>query len=438
MMPQPGADASPIYGKAGAIAPVAVCVFDVDRPADLDLGTTADGQAYRSALIVLRRANAPVGAMVIAVDGPSLGAFDVLATAEEALKGVELQPGPLSDTGPLVTVVVTTCDQPEQLMRCLDALESSHYRPFEIVVVENRPGPQSGTREAVRGYARVRYVEEPVPGLSRARNAGLAVARGEVVAFTDDDVVVDPDWLPALVAAFDAAPDVAAVTGLILPLTLDSEAQLLLEQFAACGKGLAPGTPRRAAGRARDPLFPYTAGALGSGANTAVRTAVLRAMGGFDATLGAGTPAMGGEDLDLLIRLILDGHAVRYEPRALLWHDHPATMARLTTQVRSYGVGLAAMAAKHLTRGDERAYLLRQAPSVFRYLLSPASRKNEQKGPEFPRELVVRERLGMVQGPLALARSRREARRADAASAAFRPTWIGQVDRADGLGDLVA
>jgi GT2 family glycosyltransferase len=438
MMPQPGADASPIYGKAGAVAPVAVCVFDVDRPADLDLGTTADGQSYRSALVVLRRANAPIGAMVIGVDGPLLGAFDVLATAEEALEGVELQPGPLPDAGPLATVVVTTCAQPEQLIRCLDALESSRYHTFEVVVVENRPGPQSQTREAVRGYARVRYVEEPVPGLSRARNAGLAVARGEVVAFTDDDVVVDPDWLPALVAAFDAAPDVAAVTGLILPLTLDSEAQLLLEQFAAFGKGFAPVTHRLVEGRARDPLFPYTAGALGSGANTAVRTEVLRAMGGFDATLGAGTPAMGGEDLDLLIRLILDGHAVRYEPRALLWHDHPATMERLTTQVRSYGVGLAAMAAKHLTCGDERAYLLRQAPSVFRYLLSPASRKNEQKGPEFPRELVVRERLGMVEGPLALARSRREARRTDAASAAFRPTWIAQVDLADGIGDLVA
>ena len=147
---------------------------------------------------------------------------------------------------------------------------------------------------------------------------------------------------------------------------------------------------------------------------------------------------MGGEDLDLLIRLILDGHAVRYEPRALLWHDHPATMERLTTQVRSYGVGLAAMAAKHLVDGDERAYLLRQAPSVFRYLLSPASRKNEQKGPEFPRELVVRERLGMVEGPLALVRSRRDAKRADAASAAFRPTWIGQGDLADGVGDVVA
>jgi GT2 family glycosyltransferase len=439
MMPQPGADASPIYGKAAAIAPVAVCVFDVDRPADLDLGTTAEGERYRSALIVLRRADAPVGAMVIGVDGLTLGAFEVLATAEQALEGVDLEPGPLSGTGPLATVVVTTCAQPEPLVRCLDALLSSRYRTFEIVVVENRPGPRSGTREALRGYdARVRYVEEPVPGLSRARNAGLAAAQGEIVAFTDDDVVVDPDWLPALVAAFEAAPDVAAATGLILPLTLDSEAQLLLEQFAAFGKGFAPVTHRLTEGRARDPLFPYTAGALGSGANTAVRTGVLRAMGGFDVALGAGTPAMGGEDLDLLIRLILDGHAVRYEPRALLWHDHPATMERLTTQVRSYGVGLAAMAAKHLISGEERAYLLRQAPSVFRYLLSPASRKNEQKGPEFPRELVVRERLGMVEGPLALARSRRETRRADIATAGFRPTWIGELDLAGGVTDLVA
>ena len=194
--------------------------------------------------------------MVIGVDGPLLGAFEVLATAEKALEGVAIEHGPLPETGPLATVVVTTCAQPEQLIRCLDALESSRYRPFEIVVVENRPSPQSRTREAVRGYARVRYIEEPVPGLSRARNAGLAVARGEIVAFTDDDVVVDPDWLPSLVAAFDAAPDVAAVTGLILPLTLDSEAQLLLEQFAAFGKGFAAVTHRLAEGRAATRCFP--------------------------------------------------------------------------------------------------------------------------------------------------------------------------------------
>jgi GT2 family glycosyltransferase len=439
MTPRPGADASPIYGKAGAIAPVAVAVFDVDRPADLDLGTTADGKAYKSALVVLRRGGAPIGAMVVPVDGDHLGAFDVGATAAIALEGVDVAPRVLPATGVMASVVVTTCNQPASLIRCLDALLSSNYQPFEIVVVENRPGPQSATRDALRGYdARVRYVEEAVPGLSRARNAGLAEARGAVVAFTDDDVVVDPDWLPALVAAFDAAPDVDAVTGLILPLTLDSEAQLLLEQFAAFGKGFAPVTHRLAAGRADNPLFPYTAGELGSGANIAARIGVLRAMGGFDVALGAGTPSRGGEDLDLLIRLVLDGHAVRYEPRALLWHDHPATMERLTTQVRSYGVGLAAMAAKHLTSGDERAYLLRQVPTVVRYLLSPASRKNEQKGPEFPRELVVRERLGMAEGPLALARSRREARRADLAAATFRPTWISELDLADGVRALAA
>jgi GT2 family glycosyltransferase len=437
--PQPGANASPIYGKAGAVAPVAVAVFDVDRPADLDLGTTADGNNYKSALIVLRRAGAPVGAMVIPVEGEHLGAFDIAATADIALEHVTAQPEPLPNDGALATIVVTTCNQPASLIRCLDALLSSNYKSFEIIVVENRPGPQSRTRDALRGYdTRVRYVEEPVPGLSRARNAGLVEARGEVVAFTDDDVVVDPDWLPALVAAFDAAPDVDAVTGLILPLTLDSEAQLLLEQFAAFGKGFAPITHRLAEGRAENPLFPYTAGELGSGANTAVRTGVLRAMGGFDVALGAGTPAMGGEDLDLLIRLVLDGHAVRYEPRALLWHDHPATMERLTTQVRSYGIGLAAMAAKHLMLGDERAYLLRQAPTVFRYLLSPGSRKNEQKGPEFPRDLVVRERLGMVEGPLALARSRRETRRANLAAESFRPTWITDIDLAHGVRDLAA
>ncbi|MDX6715111.1 MAG: hypothetical protein QOH30_1669 [Baekduia sp.] len=439
MTPRLGTDASPLYGATAAVAPVAVRLFDLESPANLQLGAARDGRPYRSALIVLRCGGCPLGTVVVPVDAPVLSALVVQAAAERALADMSVPLQPLPADGPHITVVVTTCDQPEPLRRCLDSVLSSRYRSFDVVVVENRPGPQSRTREALRAYdSRISYLEEPVPGLSRARNAGLAAASGELVAFTDDDVVVDTDWLPALVQGFAAAHDVDAVTGLILPLALDTQPQLLLEQFASFGKGFAPATHRLAEGRAANPLFPYTAGALGSGANTAVRTAVLRTLGGFETALGAGTHSHGGEDLDLLIRLLLDGHALRYEPRALVWHDHPDTEERLRRQVRAYGVGLAAMGAKHLLTGHERGYLLRQVPGALRYLLSPGSRKNEQKGPDFPRELIVRERLGMTEGPIAFARSRRAARRVDAANATFLPTWLGELELTAGIEDVVA
>ena len=78
--------------------------------------------------------------------------------------------------------------------------------------------------------------------MGRARNAGLRVARGTIVAFTDDDVIVDPAWAPAVLDAFARTPDVDCVTGLILPLEFETAAQLSVERFASYGKGFVPRT----------------------------------------------------------------------------------------------------------------------------------------------------------------------------------------------------
>ncbi|MBV8950955.1 MAG: glycosyltransferase family 2 protein, partial [Actinobacteria bacterium] len=94
----------------------------------------------------------------------------------------------------LVSVVVTTCNGRATLRACLQSILLSSYRPFEIIVVENRPGASTTAREIVETLPRavpVRYVEERRRGLSNARNRGIAEARGEIVVFTDDDVLVD-------------------------------------------------------------------------------------------------------------------------------------------------------------------------------------------------------------------------------------------------------
>ena len=217
-------------------------------------------------------------------------------------------------------------------------------------------------------------------------------------------MVVDPCWVRRCAEAFDRADDVACVTGLILPLELGSQSQLLLEQFAGFGKGFVPRTFRLADTVVGDP-FPYTPGVVGSGANTAVRTDVARALDGFDVALGAGTPALGGEDLDLYVRLALEGHALAYEPRAMVWHEHPDGPARLRRQVYRYGVSLGAMLTKQLAVGPGRRDLLEAVPAGIRYARDPASRKNAAKQADFPRRLDWIERLGMLAGPAAYAAS---------------------------------
>jgi GT2 family glycosyltransferase len=306
-----------------------------------------------------------------------------------------------------VTVVVTTCANPGPLERCLEAVLACDPAPDEVVVVENRPGTGVtaallAERFASRG---VLLVEEPRRGLSWARNAGLFAAEGEVVAFTDDDVVVDPGWVRHLTGGFDRNEDVACVTGLILPLRLDTEAQLLLEQFAGFSKGFRTREWRLSSRAEYGPLFPYTCGEFGSGANTAVLAAAARALGGFDVRLGAGTAAWGGEELDLYVRLLHAGHALVYEPAALLWHDHPDHLERLRSEAFHYGIGLTAMLTKHLLTSPERLDMLHRIPGAVRHIADPGSRKNANKQEGYPTGLNTIERVGMLLGPAAYARS---------------------------------
>jgi GT2 family glycosyltransferase/peptidoglycan/xylan/chitin deacetylase (PgdA/CDA1 family) len=342
----------------------------------------------------------------------------------------------------LVSVVVTTCADATAAVRCATTIRDNACGPVEVIVVENRPAA-SDVREALAAAfgrdSAVRYVEEPTPGLSRARNAGLASASGSIVAFVDDDVVVDDRWLDALRDAFAVHPEATCVTGQIEPLELGTRAQSLLEQYATFGKGPTRRVYRLDAPPDDVPLFPYTAGHFGSGANMAFRRDALLALGGFDPCLGAGTHAKGGEDLDICIRLILSGQTLVYEPRAIVRHRHLHTMRLLYGKVFSYGVGLGALIVKHATSEPNRAALVRLIPAGLRYLLSPRSRKNATKATNFPRRLELIEWIGLVLGPIAYARSRSlrlvsapaappRRHAADAATAPMHSVWSGELE----------
>lgn len=342
----------------------------------------------------------------------------------------------------LVSVVVTTCSDATAAVSCVKTIRAHARGPVELIVVENRPANSdvhAALTAAFGSDAGVRYVEEPIPGLSRARNAGLAAASGSVVAFVDDDVVVDDHWLATLRETFATHPEATCVTGQIEPLELGTPAQSLLEQYAAFGKGLTRRVYRLDAPPDDIPLFPYTAGHFGSGANMAFRREALLELGGFDPYLGAGTQSRGAEDLDICIRLILSGQTLVYEPRAIVRHRHLDTMDLLYRKVFSYGVGLGALGAKYLATGPNRARLVGLIPTAIRYLLSPGSRKNALKAKDFPRRLDVIEWIGVLLGPVAYARSRRlrpakqpvallTAHAADAAQASSRPVWSGELE----------
>ncbi len=390
-------------------APVAVRTVDLDAPRDLEL--PREGNPFRSAMLVGLRGGRPVGTVTTrALDGGRL-AGSTIANLFAGIASAEPASAPAPGVTPSLSVVVTTCAQAESTAAAVESVLACDPPPLEVVVVENRPADSpvpAILRERFGEDARVRYVEEHHRGLSAARNAGLHAARGEAVAFTDDDVIVDSRWVGWLTRAFVDDPRAACVTGLIVPGDLQNDAQVVMEQFAGFGKGF---TRRVFTGdEPTSPIFPFAAGEFGSGACTALRREVGLEIGGFDTALGAGTLSRGGEDLDLFVRLLLAGYVIVYEPAAMISHRHPDSDAHLRREAFGYGMGLTAMLAKQALNGQALSIARRMPPAV-RHLLAHDSRKNVRKGPSYPRQLDWFERIGMLVGPIAYVRSRRHERR---------------------------
>jgi GT2 family glycosyltransferase len=308
---------------------------------------------------------------------------------------------------PLITVIVATHNRPGQLRRCLRSLLRSEYPAFDVTVVDSAPADGAAetlVRAAFGG--RVRYVREPLAGLARARNRGLTHARGPLIAFTDDDTLVDPGWLSALGETFTRDPRIGCVTGLILPAELETPAQLALDRRNGYRKGYTPRTWSLSHPPA-DPLFPFTAWRFGSGANMAFRTGVLRSLGGFDNATGAGTPARGGDDLLAFFEILTAGHALAYQPGAVIWHRHRRTRDAVAAQAFGYGAGVSAYLTGAVARDPRRLpELLRRLPGGIRYAMTRS--RDRIDDPEAGRSwrLTLLEKQGMAFGPCGYLRGR--------------------------------
>lgn len=249
-----------------------------------------------------------------------------------------------------LSVIVCTRDRPASLSRCLEALGCSSEPADEVIVVDNAPRGDE-TRKVTERFAGVRYILEPVAGLSRARNTGVRAATGELIAFTDDDVEVHPRWTARVRSALSDGRH-AAMTGLVLPASLEHESEYLFEaKFGGFSQGFRPMVYDR------DFLESTVAWGvpvwrIGAGANMAFRRDALDVTGGFDERLGAGRAGC-SEDSELWYRMLRAGLSCVYEPRAVVAHRHRGDLRGLRRQMRAYTRGhVAALLAQFERSGD--------------------------------------------------------------------------------------
>ena len=423
-------------------SPLATCEWEMSAPRDVPLYPTwpAEPVVFDAAIVLVRLHGDPLGCVRVPVAPPrepgeagcAEGAAIAAAVARDGVLQAAVKrhrtcggcssvaegpcwvaaraPGPALS----VEVIVPTAGRQRQLRRALESLQQLTAGSLSLTVVDNHPSDGGATRAVVDAFADarhpVRYVAEPRRGSSVARNAGVLHSRAEIVAFTDDDVVVDPKWCDWLVEPFRADPLVGATTGLVMPMHLETPAQLLFESYAGFGKGFARQTfdlgPNRADRRL---LYPYWGAVFGSGNAMAFRRSTYLVLHGLDPSLGAGSPARAGSDIEALSRVVLAGERIVYEPRSLCWHEHRRSEAAFARQVRSYGIGLGAiltksaitnpavlaLAGRTLVRrirgADTPEFAAVAAPRLVDAPLPPRYRRSE--------------RLGMALGPLYWARS---------------------------------
>jgi glycosyltransferase involved in cell wall biosynthesis len=244
-----------------------------------------------------------------------------------------------------LSLIICTRDRCQQLARCLQSVrELGFERSWELIIVDN--GSSDGTAAIVEQFAAtacvpVRYVYQPEPGLGNAHNAGVAIARGEILAFTDDDCYAASDFLHCVWYAF-ADPTVGYIGGRVMLHDAADHAITINEST----------TPL---------IFPprsfINTGAV-MGANMAFRREVLLAIGGFDPLFGPGAP-FNAEDADAAARASALGWKGEYRPEVIVRHHHGRKASDAARMWKSYGIGIGAYHMKLLLQGHEVLWFLR-------------------------------------------------------------------------------
>jgi O-antigen biosynthesis protein len=372
------------------------------------LQDTTGLEGYRSARALVRDHGAPVGCVDVEVRHDTCHADDIRAAVDRAGLG-QRRAAPADEwrgPWPRVTAAVCTRGRPVDLKQCLTHLVRVDYPDLEILVVDN--APEDGANAAIcAAYPRVRHVVEPRPGLNWARNRAVLEATGEIIAFTDDDVRVETGWVRELVTPLLQESSTMAVAGLGVPLEIETPAQLLFEDFGGVSGGFDRIHMRGGADWGVRGTWHYGLMAPhGSGANMAFRRTVFDEIGMFDPALDVGTPANGGGDTEMLFRVLMHGHGMVYEPRAVIRHRHRRDFAGVKRQISGWGSGMYALLTRSILAFPRAWWVLvllgvRGIAQLLVALLRPQG---------LPRRLLLTQLGGALTGPLRYFQARLQAR----------------------------
>lgn len=267
-----------------------------------------------------------------------------------------------------LSVIIATRNRAHAIQDCLDSVakaitEAGVTEHAEIVVVDN--GSTDGTAQLVNSWGArlavpINLVVEPIPGLSRARNAGIIQSFGDLLAFTDDDCRMSRSYVKELLA-YDSYDDELVLRSGSVILGDPADLPLTIKKVETVQSWKRP-LPVEGEGRLLSALI---------GCNMTMRRSVVELVGPFDVALGAGTACPAGEDTDYFYRAYLAGVRLEMVPNLIVEHFHGRrTETDRIKLLRNYEIGNGALAAKYIVRYPNFArhiiwQLRRSLPKIF-------------------------------------------------------------------------
>lgn len=228
---------------------------------------------------------------------------------------------------------------------CLRSVMALDRHDIQILIIDQSPDDETrpSAQAVANGDSRITIIHSDSVGVSEARNLAVELTNADVIAFADDDCVVEPGWLDALLSEF-ADPRVVGVYGRIVPpgFTTRNGTEIVFKESRS-----------REVFEARVPPW-Y----VGHGASRALRRTALVGIGGFDVHLGPGATLCAAEDLDSAYRLLVAGGRLVYTGSAVSYHKDWRDWTARRKRERAYGVGVGAVFTKHLRCGDAYAVIL--------------------------------------------------------------------------------
>jgi glycosyltransferase involved in cell wall biosynthesis len=240
---------------------------------------------------------------------------------------------------PAITVVIPTRNRPELVSDAIESVMASDYPSFEVLVSDQSSDcrTQNLVKRIACKHSNLHYVSSSTVGSSMNRNLGASLCRTEFIAYTDDDCIVDPNWISSLMTEL-TRPGISAVYGRVLPFNRDA----LTGAEAAVRDGLKYTEFRKKV----PPWY------VGTGGNMAFRCDALSSIGGFDPLLGAGSALRSCEDTDIAYRLLSGKRSIVYVPKAVVYHKLWKDWRSQQQMERAYGIGAGAQFTKYVRCSD--------------------------------------------------------------------------------------